>query len=75
MTNPRSAASPPVPAVRRQSRIVHGVELTDDYAWLRAENWREVLRDPDLLPTEIKAHIEAENAWCDTLMAPTGAVD
>ncbi|SFB93482.1 oligopeptidase B [Bosea sp. CRIB-10] len=74
MTNPRSAASPPVPAVRRQSRTVHGVELTDDYAWLRAENWRDVLRDPDVLPTEIKAHIEAENAWCDTLMAPTKAL-
>lgn len=74
MTSPRKVASPPVPAVRPLSRTVHGVALTDDYAWLRAENWRDVLRDPDLLPTEIKAHIEAENAWCDTLMAPTKAL-
>ena len=24
----------------------HGVTLTDDYAWLRADNWQEVMRDP-----------------------------
>ena len=74
MTSPGKVASPPIPAIRPLSRTVHGVALTDDYAWLRAENWREVLRDPDLLPAEIKAHIEAENAWCDTLMAPTKAL-
>jgi oligopeptidase B len=50
------------------------VTLRDDYAWLRAENWREVLRDPDLLPAEIKAHLETENAWCAQLMAPTRAL-
>ncbi len=27
-------------------RIVHGERLIDDYAWLRAANWREVMRDP-----------------------------
>lgn len=71
MTSQSKVASPPVAAIRPQSRTVHGVILNDDYAWLRAENWRDVLRDPDTLPTEIRKHIEAENAWCDTLMAPT----
>ncbi|MGE7470680.1 S9 family peptidase [Bosea sp. NPDC003192] len=74
MTSPRRIASPPAAAIRPQNRIVHGVTLSDDYAWLRAENWRDVLRDPDTLPAEIRAHIEAENAWCDTLMAPTKAL-
>jgi oligopeptidase B len=74
MTSQRRVSTPPVPAIRPQSSTVHGVALTDDYAWLRAENWREVLRDPDLLPAEIRTHIEAENAWCDELMAPTRAL-
>ncbi|HEV7329248.1 MAG TPA: S9 family peptidase [Bosea sp. (in: a-proteobacteria)] len=74
MTSQRKLAAPPAPAIRSQTRTVHGVALTDDYAWLRAENWRDVLRDPDTLPPEIRAHIEAENAWCDTLMAPTKAL-
>ena len=50
---------------------MHGVTIEDDYAWLRAENWREVLRDPDTLPTAIRTHIEAENAYSKALMAPT----
>lgn len=74
MTTQRRVAAPPAPAIRRQERVVHGVRLGDDYAWLRAENWREVLRDPDTLPKEIQAHVEAENAWCDELMAPTKAL-
>jgi oligopeptidase B len=65
---------PPAPAIRPQSHTIHGMTLTDDYAWLRAENWRDVLRDPDVLPVDIRTHIEAENAWCDKLMAPTKAL-
>ena len=55
---PRAAAgptprlpAPPVALRRPQRRIVHGVELADDYAWLRADNWHEVMRDPSVLPT------------------------
>ena len=44
MTSPRKVASPPAAAIRPQTRTVHGVALSDDYAWLRAENWRDVLR-------------------------------
>jgi protease II len=60
------------PPVRREAfrRIVHGVELVDHYAWLRAANWREVLRDPAALPPEIRAHLDAENAYSDALLRP-----
>ncbi|AMJ63369.1 peptidase S9 [Bosea sp. PAMC 26642] len=44
--------------------------LTDDYAWLRASNWKDVLRDPDVLPADIRAHLDAENAYCKALTAP-----
>ena len=43
--------------------VQHGVELVDDYAWLRADNWQEVMRDPAVLDAEIRAYLEAENAY------------
>lgn len=71
MADRRKAASPPLAEIRPTRRTVHGVVLSDDYAWLRADNWKEVLREPEALPADIRAHIEAENAWCDKLMAQT----
>ena len=64
MADRRKAASPPLAEIRPTRRTVHGVVLSDDYAWLRADNWKEVLREPEALPADIRAHIEAENAWC-----------
>jgi oligopeptidase B len=49
----------------------HGIRRTDDYAWLRAGNWQEVFRDPDVLASDIRAHLEAENAYQEKLMADT----
>ncbi len=49
----------------------HGVALTDSYAWLRAENWQEVMRDPTVLQPEIRNHLEAENAYMEAIMADT----
>jgi oligopeptidase B len=52
----------------------HGVTLSDDYAWLRAENWQEVMRKPDLLDADIRAYLEAENAYTAAVLAPTDAL-
>lgn len=52
----------------------HGVTLVDDYAWLRADNWQDVIRDPAVLPADIRAHLEAENRWCEAAMADTAAL-
>jgi oligopeptidase B len=49
----------------------HGVDLVDDYAWLRAANWQEVMRDPSSLDPKIRAYLEAENAYCDAQLADT----
>ncbi len=61
----------PVAEVRTETRTVHGVDLRDDYAWLRADNWKDVLREPDALPADIRAYLDAENLYCKALMAPT----
>lgn len=49
----------------------HGITRIDDYAWLRADNWQEVFRDPETLAADIRSHLEAENAYQTELMADT----
>ncbi|PJI51735.1 hypothetical protein CTI14_54535, partial [Methylobacterium radiotolerans] len=40
----------PVAEARPRRFSVHGQEIIDDYAWLKAENWQTVLKDPAALP-------------------------
>lgn len=65
-----TVAAPPAIMRRPAETIVHGVALRDDYAWLKAGNWQEVLRDPEALPGEIRAVIEAENRYAQTMLKP-----
>ncbi len=69
-TTPQAGA----PARSPAERIVHGVTLVDEFAWLRAENWREVMREPSRLPAEIAAYLNAENAAAEAFLAPTAAL-
>ena len=70
MTTPRSAPQPPRAMRRPVQKSAHGVTWTDDYLWLRAENWQEVLREPNALAPDIRALLEAENAYADGVLAP-----
>jgi oligopeptidase B len=54
--------------------VHHGIARVDDYTWLRAANWQAVMRDPALLDPEIRAHLEAENAYTKAVMADTEAL-
>ena len=64
-------ATPPVAPRRPHSLTHHGVTVTDDYAWLKDDNWQEVLRDPSVLKPDIRAYLEAENAYADTVLGHT----
>jgi oligopeptidase B len=68
------ALFPPVAPRRPYSVTMHGITISDDYAWLKDANWQEVLRDPKLLDGDIRAYLEAENAYTDTLLGHTGAL-
>jgi oligopeptidase B len=69
---PASCCSLAPPAIdpRRTEKAVHGGTLRDDYAWLKAANWQEILRDPEALPDDIRAVIEAENGYARAVLAP-----
>ena len=62
--------APPVAARKPVRLTIHGIERVDHYDWLRDPNWREVLRDPTALDPAIRAHIEAENRYAQTVLAP-----
>ena len=64
----------PIAEKRLVTAEFHEVTLHDDYAWLRAGNWQEAMREPDLLPDDIKAYLEAENAYYAKAMAGTEAL-
>jgi oligopeptidase B len=59
------------PAAKRHpvATTHHGITRTDDYAWLRADNWQQVVRDPAALAPEIRAYLDAENAYAAASMA------
>jgi oligopeptidase B len=62
---------PPIAAKIPISVEHHGARLTDDYAWLRAENWQDVMREPAKLAPEIRTYLEAENAHTAAVLADT----
>ena len=64
-----SAKELPAPQTPKKAVKVeqHGVERTDDYAWLRDDNWQEVLRDPSKLDADVRKALEAENAYYEQL--------
>jgi protease II len=73
--NERQTATRPAPplAEPRPHRFsLHGVELQDDYAWLKAPNWKDVLKDASVLPPDIRAHLERECAYTADMLADTG---
>ena len=61
----------PPEAVKRAVVVEQlGRVRTDDYAWMKDEDWRQVMRDPSRLRPEVRAHLEAENAYTSAVLAP-----
>src|SRR4051812_37818439 len=65
---------PPGASRRPQRRTVHGVEFVDDYGWIKAANWQEVLREPRKLPGDIRKLLEAENLHTQAVLKPVQAL-
>jgi oligopeptidase B len=57
------APTPPIAAKKAHTTRIHGYTLTDDYFWLREKSNPEVVK-----------YLEAENAYTETIMQPTKAL-
>ena len=69
-----SPLTPPIASRHPHAFTIHGVDIVDDYAWLKDENWQEVLRDPSILNADIRKYLEAENAYMEGLLGHTAAL-
>jgi oligopeptidase B len=73
-TSPKELPAPPVAERRPQLSIHHDRERNDDYAWLRADNWQQVMRDPSVLAEDIRAYLLAENGYTEAALKGTSAL-
>ena len=48
----------------------HGITRIDQYDWLRANNWQEVMRAPETLASDIREMLMAENSYYESVTAP-----
>ncbi|MDE2385184.1 MAG: S9 family peptidase [Alphaproteobacteria bacterium] len=71
MKKPAKNAAAPVAKRLPVVETWHGFKKHDDYKWLKAANWQEVMHKPAALPKDIRAHLEAENRYFDSQMAGT----
>ncbi|MFT3729714.1 MAG: S9 family peptidase [Terricaulis sp.] len=64
---------PQPPVARRDPKRIEqlGRVRTDNYAWIKDDNWQQVMREPSALRADIRAHLVAENAYTKAMMAST----
>lgn len=64
-----------IEAPRAEQRPVEieqlGFTRIDEYQWIKDENWQQVMREPDVLQSDIRELLEAENAYLEAVMQPT----
>jgi oligopeptidase B len=65
---------PPLAKIEPRRYEQLGRARIDDYAWMKDDNWREVLRDPSVIKPDVKAYLEAENAYATAMLASTQAL-
>ena len=66
--------TPPRAEKKPVSTSNHGIERIENYAWLRADNWQEVMRDPSALADDIRSYLVAENDYTKAYFEDTSAL-
>ena len=64
----------PDAAKKPHTTDIHGLQLQDDYFWMRLSDAQKEAEQPDAQTDEVVAYLEAENAYKKTVMAPTEAL-
>ncbi|WP_271065867.1 S9 family peptidase [Caulobacter sp. NIBR1757] len=64
---------PVPPVVKKEPKVIEqlGRKRTDDYAWMKDDNWQQVLRDPTIVKADVKEHLTAENAYTKAMLSST----
>ncbi len=73
MTSPKSLTAPVAAKIPHRIEQLGRVRV-DDYAWMKDDNWQQVLRDPKALRADVRTHLDAENAFTKAVLADTEAL-
>ena len=65
---------PPIATRVKSICSAHGDNWVDYYAWLKPDNWQEVMEDPAKLPMPIADYLNAENAYYQQATADQSAL-
>lgn len=68
--NDTDRPTPPVAARKPQTLTAHGHERNDEYYWMRLTEEQRNAAEPDAHTREVIAHLNAENAYSDAMLAP-----
>ncbi len=73
MSSPLPPVAPIPPVAPKDPKRIEqlGRVRVDDYAWLKDDNWQQVLRDPSMIRPDIRAYLVTENAYTAAMLAPT----
>lgn len=63
--------TPPIARIEPKTIEQLGRTRVDNYAWLKDDNWQQVMRDPSVLRADIRAYLDEENAYREAMMAST----
>ena len=73
VTKASELPTPPDAAKKPHTTDIHGIQLHDDYFWMRLSDAQKEAKEPDAQTAEVVAYLEAENAYKKEVMAPTEA--
>ena len=74
VTQASELPTPPDEAKKPHTSDIHGLQLQDDYFWMRLSDAQKEAKQSDAQTEEVVAYLEAENAYTKTVMAPTEAL-
>lgn len=64
-------ATAPIAKKKKTEITQHSYMRIDDYAWLKDDNWQQVIQTPEVLSKDIRKYLEAENAYLEECLSDT----
>ena len=71
MTQASELPTAPDASQKPHTTDIHGLQLQDDYFWMRLSDEQKAAKESDAQTTEVVDYLKAENAYTKEAMAPT----
>ena len=74
VTKASELPTPPDAAQKPHTTEIHGLQLQDEYFWMRLSDEQKEAKEPDAQTAEVVDYLNAENDYKKEVMAPTEAL-